>query len=540
VLVDYLRHTAAARVTDQQGRCDPATTDAAAALLVLAMRIERDVDFSAATAALVPTVPCIDKLHRISSKVQYGQRKVRQLLLQEPAVRDFCGCCKREAQAATAVTNTATATIASDAAAPLLCMQQLEQWSTQELSECCSDGAAAAVHPLCDHHCSSTSGKLLVQASNVGDLQEVWLDDLADNFGPSKSAEPCDCATSCNDSSSASNSTSSSNSSSGDASRCSSGKTGSNSSSNSSNSSSTSTGTSDCSSSGKSSRMQILWPTTEVARAVFGAHVHSLCHNNLNMPCHAGKASYTEQHGPPAVQYPVQPHLQPLLHQWKGRFLSATEQQQCELQRTVQQQQREVRQQQWQQYVIQQQQQQQQQQFEKQQQPQQQQQQQQQQQYEMMRQQYDMQQQRDITLCDRSKVLPHLKTYCCYQLCSRSNSSSSSSDSNTDNCDSGDDAAAEQSVQYAWFLLSSANLSSCALGSEMAFLPEEYKCGSFEMGVMFLPSRLAAPDATRGFSCDRGGPLDVSHTASLYLYRHKLLNLLLPVEMLYIVRYISC
>jgi Tyrosyl-DNA phosphodiesterase len=117
-----------------------------------------------------------------------------------------------------------------------------------------------------------------------------------------------------------------------------------------------------------------------------------------------------------------------------------------------------------------------------------------------------------------------LKTYCCYQLCSHStiNNSSSSNSSSTESCDSCgaetaantyDDAACdEQRVQYAWFLLSSANLSSYALGSEMAFLPDEYKCGSFEMGVMFLPSRLVAPaatDPTNVFSCDPGGPLDV-------------------------------
>jgi hypothetical protein len=134
VLVGYLRHTAAARVVDQRGYCDAATRDAAAGLLKLA--------------------------HRTSSKFQYGQRRVRQLVLQEPTVRDFCGCCKREATTSAAAT-TATAVAASDTAAPLLCMQQLEQWSTQELSECFS-AADAAEHLFCNHKCSNRSGKLLV------------------------------------------------------------------------------------------------------------------------------------------------------------------------------------------------------------------------------------------------------------------------------------------------------------------------------------------------------------------------------------------
>eukprot|EP00953_Heterococcus_sp_UTEX-ZZ885_P019000 10613-Heterococcus_DN1.PRE.1 len=273
-------------------------------------------------------------------------------------------------------------------------MQQLEQWSTQELSECCSATGDAPEQFFCDHKCSNTSGKLLVQASNVGDLQQAWLDDLADNFSSSKSTEPCGCATESFDSSSsssrnstnnnsASDSTNRSNSSSAYASSCGSGKTGSNpinsssSSSSSSSSNSTSADSAGCSSSsGKSSRMQILWPTAE--------------------------------------------------------------------------------------------------------------------------------------LCSHSDI-------------------NNSSSSNTESCDSGDAEAAaavstdaagdKQRVQYAWFLLSSANLSSCALGSEMAFLPDEYKCGSFEMGVMFLPSRLAAPtDPTNVFSCDPNGPLDVGLTASLHCY----------------------
>ncbi|KAG5187081.1 hypothetical protein JKP88DRAFT_353815 [Tribonema minus] len=59
----------------------------------------------------------------------------------------------------------------------------------------------------------------------------------------------------------------------------------------------------------------------------------------------------------------------------------------------------------------------------------------------------------------------------------------------------------------AWFMLTSANMSTTAWGQLQANGALSIK--SYEMGVLFLPSRLRAPDATAGFSVDPGGPLEV-------------------------------